>query len=76
MNSVETITGANDGKMKPIKTFPEKYEISVRKMVGDNLSKDPFTPGGDEVWIVKDLDLLILDIMEFYEDSGNRRHSR
>ena len=56
MNSTETIIGGdNDGKMKPIKTFPEAYEIKVRKMVSKYVE-----PG-------EEMDNLVIAIMEFYE---------
>lgn len=58
----------NNGKKgKPIKTFPEAYEINVRQMVGKNLEKETRTDG-EEVFVVKNLDQLILDIMVYYEE--------
>lgn len=63
----ETTIGANDGKGKAIKTFPEAYEINVRQMVRKNLDKETRI-NGEEVFVVKDLDQLILDIMIYYEE--------
>lgn len=72
MNSTEfAIGGKNDGKGKPIKTFPEQYEINVRKVVSNNIEKE-IREDGEEAYVVKDLDVLILDIMEFYETKGIR----
>lgn len=56
----ETTTGANDGKGKPIKTFPEAYEIKVRKLVSQ------YVESGEET------DNLVFAIMEFYEEKGIR----
>jgi hypothetical protein len=58
MNSVETTTGANDGKMKPIKTFPEAYEIKVRTIISK------YVESGEQV------DNLVLELLEFYEEKG------
>lgn len=60
----ETTTGSMD--KKPIKTFNEKYEIEVRQMIQKCLSKETRTDG-EEVYVVDDLDKLIVDIMEYYE---------
>ncbi len=61
------IGGKNDGKRgKEIKSFPERYEISFRKMIGENLSREKRVDG-TEVYVVEDLDKLIFNIMEFYE---------
>lgn len=67
INETTTGDGANNGRGKPIKTFPEGYEINVRQMVGKNLDKETRIDG-EEVFVVKDLDQLILDIMIYYED--------
>lgn len=61
----ETITGSMD--KRPIKTFNERYEIGVRKIIGKNLEKETRTDG-EEVFVVDDLDILVLDIMNFYEE--------
>ena len=64
----ETTIGG-EFKGKPIKTFPEVYEIKIRQMVQKCLSKETRTDG-EEVFVVGDLDTLILDIMNFYEEKG------
>lgn len=75
MRTEFAIGGKNDGEMKPIKTFPEQYEINVRQMVSKNLLKEQ-RADGEEVFVVDDLDQLILDIMVYYEDSSNRGYPR
>jgi hypothetical protein len=67
----KTAKGQNDGRGKPIKTFPEAYEVKVWKMVMDNLDNETRTDG-EEVFVVKDLNQLILDIMEFHENRKNK----
>lgn len=62
MNSIETIRGANDGKGKPVKTFPEQYEINLRKVISKNVVLDQY-----KGYIIQDLDKLILDVMEFHD---------
>ena len=54
------------GTREPIKTFPEVYEIKVRKMVGKNIESETRTDG-EVANVVKDIDKLIIDIMEFIE---------
>ena len=55
------------GTREPIKTFPEVYEIKVRKMVCKNIESETRTDG-EVANVVKDIDKLIIDIIEFYEN--------
>lgn len=63
----------NDGKMgKPIKTYPEALEIGVWEMVMKNLDNETRTDG-EEVFVVKDLSELIVNIIEFYENNNRNK---
>ena len=55
------------GTREPIKTFPEAYEIKVRKMVSKNIDSEKRTDG-EMAYVIKDIDKLIIDIIEFYEN--------
>jgi hypothetical protein len=61
----QTTTGANP--IPPFKVFNEQYEIKVRKMVQNNLDKESRVDG-EVAYVVKDLDTLILDIMELHDE--------
>ncbi len=66
----EFTQGLNNGKRgKEIKTFPEKYEINLRKIISTHLQLRNLI---GEI----DVDKLIFDIMEFHENNSNRRHTR
>lgn len=61
----KTTTGANP--IPPFnKVFNEHYEIKVRKMVQNNLDKEERV-NGEIAYVVKDLDTLILGIMELHD---------
>jgi hypothetical protein len=61
----KTTTGGEFNNSKPFKVFNEHYEIEVRMMVSTHLDKETRVDG-EVAYVVKDLDALILDIMELH----------
>lgn len=70
----EVTTGGKYNYSKPIKTYPEEYEIKVRRMVSTHLDKETRVDG-EVAYVVKDLDELILNIMELHEVKHDKNNS-
>lgn len=66
MNTTDTITGA-EFRGKPIKTFNEAFEAKIRTVVGKNIESE-LREDGEVAFVVKELDNLIIDIMEFIQN--------
>lgn len=73
-NNTVTTPGA-DGDFwtdkQPVKTFPEAFEIKVRKFLSTHVNGENSVVG-QIIWIIPDYDNLLINLMEFIQNEKSK----
>lgn len=69
----KTITGANNGKGQPIRTFNENLETDVWRLVMGFIDQEKRVDG-NEAYVIRDMSELVMGILDFYEQVYSKKN--